>query len=414
MSEAIGDPFIPNWIGPLVDLGSYSDTVFGHKASLPIKVAFEVCLDPNFFFKEKSGRQITAKLEYRFRTSAFNPIGRLTQFSIVDIPSGIGPRVTVGPTERSKAKVRFLGSTSTYSPEIAERPRWYSLSNWIYDQLHRTIKKGSRRMLKGRRAAIRRLMSIVSSFSAARFIEETQRVSSGRTSPKRWYPRTAISPPPQHPWSMMPRLLDSVDPAVLEQSKKKLDPLYPGFRRPRRKSRVTLNSVLSKLDIANSIESKELSPYHSAIQVRDSRMHIESKLIDVGYGASQVIPVILGCLSENSGPLLVEQPEIHLHPKAQSHVAELLCETSLSRQVIIETHSEHMINRARISVAKGELDHRDVVINYVSRDKSGSHVKTIKLLSNGEFAAQWPEGFFDERYQDTVTLLRVSQKAGET
>jgi predicted ATPase len=129
----------------------------------------------------------------------------------------------------------------------------------------------------------------------------------------------------------------------------------------------------------------------------------------VGYGASQVIPVISGCLYPSRSPLVVEEPEIHLHPKAQGTVAQLLCETSLHRQVIVETHSVHMINRARLLVARGELPKDHVIIHYVSRNRSGSHVTTIPLTSDGDFATKWPEGFFDERYQDTLRLLELKK-----
>ena len=142
---------------------------------------------------------------------------------------------------------------------------------------------------------------------------------------------------------------------------------------------------------------------------------IESNLIDVGFGASQVIPVIAACLRDDyrSSPIIVEQPEIHLHPKAQATIGELLARTSLKRQVVVETHSEHMINRARILVADGTLPADRIVINYVYRDASGSHVKSIRLNENGEFDGEWPSGFFDERYHDTLELMRLAQKPAE-
>ena len=139
-----------------------------------------------------------------------------------------------------------------------------------------------------------------------------------------------------------------------------------------------------------------------------------SNLIDVGYGASQVIPILRAILSPSRGPLFVEQPEIHLHPGAQGAIAEILCEVSRDRQVIIETHSVHMINRARILVAEGKMDPSNVTINFISRSKEGSAVHSIPLLGNGDFATEWPSGygFFDERYQDTMRLLSLKNRKG--
>jgi predicted ATPase len=178
-------------------------------------------------------------------------------------------------------------------------------------------------------------------------------------------------------------------------------------RTRRLRFRGVLGTILRDLDIATAVTEDTLSPYHSAISIRDSVTGIVSNLMDVGYGASQVLPVILACLDPSPGPLMIEQPEIHLHPRAQGVVADLLCYTSKNRQVFIETHSVHMVNRARIMVAKGQLPHTHVLVNYVSRSRTGSQVKSIPILKNGDFGAEWPTGFFDERYQDTMALLKL-------
>jgi predicted ATPase len=110
----------------------------------------------------------------------------------------------------------------------------------------------------------------------------------------------------------------------------------------------------------------------------------------------------------------VEQPEIHLHPQAQGALAEMLCEVSCSRQVVVETHSVHVLNRARILVAEGKMDSAHVMINFIGRSKAGSVVHPIQLLDNGDFGTEWPSGygFFDERYQDTMRLLSLKNTKG--
>jgi len=169
-----------------------------------------------------------------------------------------------------------------------------------------------------------------------------------------------------------------------------------------------LGKYLEKLGIVSNIKAVKLSDYHSGIKVKDSVSRIESNLADVGFGVSQVIPVLQGCLDRSSAPLFIEQPEIHLHPKAQSELAELICETSLHRQVVVETHSEHMINRARILVARGAIAPENVSILYVDREKSGSCITRIGLTKAGEFTRDWPSGFFDERYRDSLELLEIN------
>ena len=212
------------------------------------------------------------------------------------------------------------------------------------------------------------------------------------------------------PFYYVLRVYSDIEPRMLvEPSSYRF---YP-YRHRKKKPTLTLKAALEKLDIASSIESSQLSPYHSVINVKDNVTGVKSNLIDVGYGASQVIPVLRACTSPGSGPLFVEQPEIHLHPQAQSTLSEILAGTSLERQVIVETHSVHMINRARILVAEGNLPSDHVMINFISRTPAGSQVHSIPLLENGDFATDWPVGygFFDERYQDTMRLLSLKNKS---
>jgi hypothetical protein len=248
---------------------------------------------------------------------------------------------------------------------------------------------------------------LLAHFRSAAYIaltEGTQRVSSGRAAPQRWF--TGSGPDELLPTKFR-RTFTGVYPAMIE-SVGDVETSRGKARAGQRKQR--LESTLRQLKIATNISASDISPYHSEIRLKDSITRITSNIIDVGYGASQVIPVISACLSNRVGPLFVEQPEIHLHPKAQGTIAELLCETSLRRQVVIETHSVHMINRARLLVAKGRLDHKSVIINFVDRNKDGSHVRTIPIERNGDFGSAWPGGFFDERYDDTMTLLKLKSE----
>ncbi len=280
------------------------------------------------------------------------------------------------------------------------RPR---ISNLILNEISSVTKKRSKKLI-GRKLAWNRISSFAASYGFGPMFF-TQRVSSGRAAPKRWYTVTDVRFR-QGVIGLGPSVFDAVDPTMLDESLKDNYPfIIPTPRKP--KIEETIHSVLRELDIATKIEPSKLSPYHSSINVDDSYTGISSNLIDVGYGASQVIPIIMTCLSETTAPLIVEQPEIHLHPKAQGIIADLLCRTSKHRQVFIETHSVHMINRARILIAKGEIKAEDVIVNYIDRTSKGSRVRNIGIMHNGDFADPWPEGFFDERYEDTLNLLSL-------
>jgi len=78
--------------------------------------------------------------------------------------------------------------------------------------------------------------------------------------------------------------------------------------------------------------------------------------------------------------------------------------------MIVETHSEHMINRARRLIAEGKLAASDVIIHYIDRDEQGSHAQTIGLDDLGDFTADWPDGFYDERYHETMKIAEAQAR----
>ncbi len=403
-------PLVPKWIGSWVDLGTFKDTVFRHNTSLTICIAAEVSLDwsSSRYDLLHSSRQ-PVKFEFHIRASQDDPVGNITLIRIIDSSSNeqVTIRFQTGPPP--KVKMEYLNRTYEKSLDRRISGKGYPLADLslVIEKAIKDATKDKRTtLLSGRQAPLRRIISCMRSnevFGA--FTEGTQRVSSGRAAPQRWFLRT--NPDELLPNSarktfngVYPTMLESVDRSDMAHGSKKIS----------REHRGKLNKILKALNIATNITASHLTPYHSVIDIKDNQTRVKSNLMDVGYGASQVIPVIAACLSTRGGPLFIEQPEIHLHPKAQGTIAELLCETSFTRQVLVETHSVHMINRARLRVAQGLLDHSNVMILFVDRGPGGSRVHTIPLNKNGDFGAAWPGGFFDERYEDTIALLQLKSQ----
>lgn len=158
---------------------------------------------------------------------------------------------------------------------------------------------------------------------------------------------------------------------------------------------------------------------------------IEANLIDVGFGISQVLPIILEtCLSSEkkqkrtadlgiNNIILVEQPELHLHPAAQARLAELfaMCvNANPNARFIIETHSEHLISKLQVLIADTEcpLNSDMVQILYVDKDDQGcAFVEEMRIKENGKFEKEWPTGFFDQGYSLAKQLMRVSSQRGK-
>jgi hypothetical protein len=152
-----------------------------------------------------------------------------------------------------------------------------------------------------------------------------------------------------------------------------------------------------------------------SLVLRDTRLNTMTTFKDVGVGLSQVLPIIVALAkgrqarvtgdsaiamrAAGSTPLL-EQPELHLHPRMQSNLTDLLIDQALSKQsrgtqVILETHSENMILRLQRRMREGSVTPDDVAVLYVDRDESSgvSSVKHLPLEENGEFLTAWPEEF---------------------
>lgn len=392
----------PNWQGSLVDLGSYKDAVYRHEVDRKIDIVTEVAWDgneTNYFSPRAPAAGARALFSFQLTSSGrSDPIGRLAELAVTDEKTGQDIIFAHAANDPTKTTIEFLGKRRVRRIDPLPSSIFY-FRRGVEEFVQQV---GRNRGFRGR-IPFQSLLFFSTTPVFLQFSSQTQRISSGRLGPKRWYSATGVKPT-----RAIRGLYEGIDPQMIEEV------LRQGRSETKKatvRQRQQIGRFLKDLEIANAVTDVKLSPYHTAIKVRDSVTKIVSNLIDVGYGASQVLPVLLGCLSRSTSPLLVEQPEIHLHPRAQGTVAELLCSTSKNRQVIIETHSEHMINRARILIGQGTLKPEEVIINYITRRKEGSIVEPITILKSGEFGKPWPAGFFDERYQDTMLLLDIKNKA---
>lgn len=132
-------------------------------------------------------------------------------------------------------------------------------------------------------------------------------------------------------------------------------------------------------------------------------------LADVGQANSQVIPVLVGGLRLNAGSTyLVEEPEIHLHPRAQADLGDYF-KGLLDRGVssIVETHSEYLVLRLQQHVATGEMPPHLIRFMYVDSLSTGKRVRTLELDSDGRLVTPIPAGFFPQRLEEARKLARI-------
>lgn len=133
--------------------------------------------------------------------------------------------------------------------------------------------------------------------------------------------------------------------------------------------------------------------------------------IHMGFGVSYVLPIIISLLKAQKGDLLIiENPEAHIHPKGQRRIGELVARASANGvQIIMETHSDHVLNGIRLSVKQGIIKPEQVKLNYfnIYTDKVDGLTKheltSPEILRDGSLS-NWPEGFFDE-WDKAIDLL---------
>jgi predicted ATPase len=174
-----------------------------------------------------------------------------------------------------------------------------------------------------------------------------------------------------------------------------------------------VNDGLRQMKVPYKVSVSRVSPdgdasigEYLALRIRDLRSDVLLSLTDVGYGFGQMLPIMVAAFEASSGPLLVEQPELHLHPRLQGAMAEYLANTYamsdlMDRQLIFETHSENMLLRIQRMIREGNFSSRDLCVLYVgTNENSGSWVKEMKMSESGELLEEWPDGFFEERLLD--------------
>jgi len=136
---------------------------------------------------------------------------------------------------------------------------------------------------------------------------------------------------------------------------------------------------------------------------------VACNLRDVGIGVSQVLPVlVVAYFAPKGSTIILEEPEIHLHPLAQSVLAEMFVEISQQRgvQFVVETHSEHLFRRMQTLVAKQTVSTDEVALYFVERTGKSAQLRTLQIDEFGR-VSNWPEGFFGDALGETREQARL-------
>ena len=182
----------------------------------------------------------------------------------------------------------------------------------------------------------------------------------------------------------------------------------------RSSSDVTLNEALGEwlrwFGLAEEVVIDEDFRDANSIKVKPIGLEKEVGLASVGVGVSQSLEPIIDCLISESGQLiLLEQPELHLHPALQKKMAEfLLIFAEHGRQIIVETHGEHVVTKLRTLAAEDteNMTHQNIQLLFAAKDDDGNTEYTPSEINQyGGVSEDWPDGFLDESAKSSRELL---------
>jgi len=203
--------------------------------------------------------------------------------------------------------------------------------------------------------------------------------------------------------------------AVLSAKKRRIS---LGYKRPSKGFEEIIALKLKEMGLIEAFEIKPISDkrqeYEVKLKTKGSNDWVD--LPDVGFGISQVLPVLVQCFYAPSGSIiLMEQPEIHLHPSAQSALADVMIDVINSRengedrnvQLIIETHSEHFLRRIQRRIAENVIDKEKVSAYFADVSKNPAALDPLQIDLFGNIQ-NWPKNFFGDEMGDITKQAKAA------
>lgn len=175
-----------------------------------------------------------------------------------------------------------------------------------------------------------------------------------------------------------------------------------------------LNECIEIVGLSQVISPSRIGDLIYKINLSQKNCKGEVTISDVGFGYSQLIPIILLCLlSEKDDLIILEQPEIHLHPSSAANLADLFLRfIKDGRRVLIETHSSELISRLRLRVIESPELKDKITISFVDADNvggEGAKVRQFNIDEKGMFPV-YPDGFLDESDKLAEAIIRARVK----
>ena len=203
-----------------------------------------------------------------------------------------------------------------------------------------------------------------------------------------------------------------IDALLASRNRGKKIPLGPG----RSRKSATLEEYVAKwlrdLGLIHSFAVQALTGGSNLYEVRVKKTASSPSVLitDVGFGVSQVLPVLTLCFYVPEGStIILEQPEIHLHPMVQAGLADVFIDAINKRniQIILESHSEHLLTRLQRRIAEEEVAPQDAALYFCERDESStSKIVPLELDLFGNIK-NWPKDFFGDEFAERAAMMQA-------
>ena len=169
-----------------------------------------------------------------------------------------------------------------------------------------------------------------------------------------------------------------------------------------------IDGWLEEFGLTNLLAKIAEGPTYS-LKVRNRQTEVKSNIVDVGFGLNQLVPIIVQCFyAPKESLILIEQPEAHLHPRAQAKMADFLIDVvNYGNRVMVETHSEHLLLRLQRRVAEKKIKPESINVCYFDQTQEGTRKLDMAIDDRGYFAEPIPEGFFEEGFQEAFAHLKA-------
>lgn len=396
--------------GEFVDLGRYKDYVYRHDTFLPITISLVVDNLKRGF--APLGPRVSTAITYDLDNNTEQ--ARISRIVIEDQDQ---KTLTL---ERKKTRNSYrLFANKSMAAEISkafhhdnEQKFAKELENGISVTHRERLKFSITQMPRGGERSTQwlfRIFELLIDAYSTKLEKEIFYLGPLRSSPSRSYTRTshnvAVGCKGEHTPSVL---------ATLTKRQKKVT-------RGQSDLTVSHDALLEWLDIifpgrvASTVTIEEL------VKLKISKAGSDSSadaIIDVGFGFSQVFPILVQAAVMPSGStLIIEQPELHLHPMAQANLAKVIAKAvRIGRRFIIETHSEHFVRGLQLAVSEYKLSRghmkgispESLKVFYVP--ETPKNIQEMLINEWGEFTSDWPTGFFDEAYKLAFELLQNKAK----